>query len=157
MARLNAKSAGNIRNRLLAECFYATGDIERYGSGFIRIRRALREYPETSLNLLEKGDFFWAELCLTPIKTPIKTPINNLSELEEKILNALRADNTATFQMLAGQLGISRHTVIEYVNKLKGKQIIKRAGSRRSGRWELITQGGDESGGGWEIGNKNGS
>lgn len=126
----------SIRNRLLAECFYATADIERYGSGFIRIRRYLHEYPEVSLKLLEKGDFFWAELCLTPIKTPI----NNLSELEGKVLNALVVNNAATFEMLARQLGISRNTVIEYIQKLKAKQVIKRVGSRRSGHWVLISE-----------------
>ena len=47
-----------------AWAFYLTGDIERYGTGFVRIREFLRSYPEVTLAVEEKGDFFWAELRL---------------------------------------------------------------------------------------------
>ncbi len=33
------------RNKLIAEAFYLTGDIEKYGSGFMRIRKELETYP----------------------------------------------------------------------------------------------------------------
>jgi predicted HTH transcriptional regulator len=33
----------SIRNKLLAEAFFLTGDIEKYGAGFIRIRKKLKE------------------------------------------------------------------------------------------------------------------
>jgi ATP-dependent DNA helicase RecG len=33
------------RNKLLAEAFYLTGDIEKYGSGFRRVREYIEEYP----------------------------------------------------------------------------------------------------------------
>jgi len=52
----------SLRNKLLAEVFYLTGDIERYGTGFIRIRDFLKDYPEITLSVAEKGDFFRAEL-----------------------------------------------------------------------------------------------
>ncbi len=48
----------SIRNRLLAEAFYLIGDIERYGTGFIRIREYLKGYPELSFNFEEQGDYF---------------------------------------------------------------------------------------------------
>ena len=34
-----------IRNKLIAEAFYLTRDIEKYGSGYIRIRREIADYP----------------------------------------------------------------------------------------------------------------
>jgi predicted HTH transcriptional regulator len=34
------------RNKLIAEAFYLTGDIEKYGSGFIRVREAIKDYPK---------------------------------------------------------------------------------------------------------------
>jgi len=52
----------SIRNKLLAESFYLLGDIERYGTGFVRIRRMLKEYPEISYRISEVGDFFRFEL-----------------------------------------------------------------------------------------------
>lgn len=42
-----------LRNKLVAEAFYLTGNIEKYGSGFIRIRKALKEYPELSFSVQE--------------------------------------------------------------------------------------------------------
>ncbi len=33
------------RNKLIAEAFYLTGDIEKYGSGFVRVRQAIKKYP----------------------------------------------------------------------------------------------------------------
>ena len=42
-----------LRNKLVAEAFYLTGNIEQYGSGFIRIRKALKDYPELSFSVQE--------------------------------------------------------------------------------------------------------
>ncbi|TBR14841.1 MAG: hypothetical protein EPO43_06205 [Rugosibacter sp.] len=49
----NYKSS--LRNKLIAEAFYLTSNIEKYGSGFIRIRKALRDYLEVSLEVKEIG------------------------------------------------------------------------------------------------------
>jgi ATP-dependent DNA helicase RecG len=35
-----------IKRRLLAEAFYLTGDIEKYGTGFICLHNWLKDYPE---------------------------------------------------------------------------------------------------------------
>ncbi|MCD4674973.1 MAG: putative DNA binding domain-containing protein, partial [Desulfobacula sp.] len=52
----------SIRNKLLAESFYLMGDIEKYGTGFIRIRKFLEDYPEVTLKINEIGDYFKAVL-----------------------------------------------------------------------------------------------
>ena len=33
------------RNKLIAEAFYLTNNIEKYGSGYIRIREEMKVYP----------------------------------------------------------------------------------------------------------------
>ena len=43
----------SLRNKLVAEAFYLTGNIEKYGSGFIRIRQALSDYPELDFKVEE--------------------------------------------------------------------------------------------------------
>ena len=43
----------SLRNKLVAEAFYITGNIEKYGSGFIRIRKALRDYPKIDFEIKE--------------------------------------------------------------------------------------------------------
>ena len=50
-----------LRNKLVAEAFYLTTGIEKYGSGFIRIRQALRDYPEVQFTVEELS----GGLCLT--------------------------------------------------------------------------------------------
>ncbi|MDO8952056.1 MAG: putative DNA binding domain-containing protein [Draconibacterium sp.] len=52
------------RNKLLAEAFYLTGEIEKYGTGFIRIRKAMEEYPELQINILSSSDFMRIELLV---------------------------------------------------------------------------------------------
>ena len=44
------------RNKLIAEAFYLTNNIEKYGSGFIRIRKELKAYPDIALEIAEIGD-----------------------------------------------------------------------------------------------------
>jgi len=45
-----------LRNKLVAEAFYLTKNIEKYGSGFIRIRKELEAYPEVTFTIEEIGD-----------------------------------------------------------------------------------------------------
>ena len=52
----------SIRNKLLAEAFFLTGDIEKYGTGFIRIRKKLKELKTAMYKISEVGDFFRVEL-----------------------------------------------------------------------------------------------
>ena len=44
-----------LRNKLIAEAFYLTKNIEKYGSGMIRIRKALEEYPEITFKIEQTG------------------------------------------------------------------------------------------------------
>jgi ATP-dependent DNA helicase RecG len=45
-----------LRNKLIAEAFYLTKNIEKYGSGFIRIRKELETYPEIIFAVEEIGE-----------------------------------------------------------------------------------------------------
>jgi len=125
------------RNRLLAEAFYLTGDIEKYGTGFIRVRELIKDFPDTTLSINEMGDFLIIGVAATPTKTPIKK-VTGLTSLEQKIFNEIKKDNAITFNRIADVLSISRYTVVEYVNKLKTKGVIKRQGSARAGYWEIL-------------------
>lgn len=133
------------RNRLLAEAFYLTGDIEKYGTGFIRVRKLFEKVSHIALKINETGDFLKVEAAVTPTKTPIKTPTKTptkttatLTALEEKILNEIKKDHAITFNRIAAAISISRHTVAEYISKLKTKGVIKRHGGTRGGYWEIL-------------------
>lgn len=115
----------SLRNRLLAEMFYLTGDIERYGTGFVRIREYLKDYPEIAITVEEMGDFFKAELRLTPpitppITSPITPPITppievHLTDFEMKLLRLLKNEPRASATVIASLLGIKKDTVKELV------------------------------------------
>ena len=138
----------SIRNKLLAESFYLMGDIEKYGTGFIRIRKLIEDYPRVSYSISETGDFFKVEMRHTPTKTttkpPLETPLKTeiqdvyLTELEDKIFRQIQIDNHITFENIATNLSISRNTVKEYVDKLKNKRVLRRVGGRRGGHWEIL-------------------
>ena len=64
----------SLRNRLLAEAFSLTGDMERYGTGFVRVREILQAYPEIVLRGEEMGDFFKVELQQAARVTPPQSP-----------------------------------------------------------------------------------
>ncbi len=50
------------RNKLIAEAFYLTHDIEKYGSGYLRVRREIAEYPTMTFDYRESGDGYLARL-----------------------------------------------------------------------------------------------
>ena len=45
-----------IRNKLIAEAFYLTNDIEKYGSGYIRVRKEITNYPTMQFEYEEIGE-----------------------------------------------------------------------------------------------------
>lgn len=50
------------RNKLISEAFYLTGDVEKYGSGFQRIRESISYYPTMELILNEISGGFMVTL-----------------------------------------------------------------------------------------------
>ena len=50
------------RNKLVSEAFYLSRDIEKYGSGFIRIREEIRKFPAMDFTFSESGDGFLVTL-----------------------------------------------------------------------------------------------
>ncbi|GHV66208.1 hypothetical protein FACS1894199_09150 [Bacteroidia bacterium] len=63
------KYQANARNKMIAEAFYLTGDIEKYGSGFRRIRKELDKYPTMKLKCEEVPNGFLATVSYVQQKT----------------------------------------------------------------------------------------
>jgi len=78
--------ASSIRNKLLAEAFYLTGDIERYGTGFVRVRKSLQDYPELEVSFEEMGGFFKVDIQVTESVSPQLPPqLNSYCPFAEKL------------------------------------------------------------------------
>lgn len=115
------------RNKLLAEAFYLTGDVEKYGTGFIRARRILKEtYPELVLTLEEKHGFFVAKLKTTPKTTP-----------KTSILSLIKEDNTISKEKISELTGLSVEGVRYHLRKLKEEVGLKWVGNPRNGYWSI--------------------
>ena len=97
-----------IRNKLLAEAFYLTGDIERYGTGIVRIRKALLDYPELAFSFEEMGGFFKVDLQIINTVTPQVTP-----------------QVTKILQLLQGRKELSRNDIQKLLT-LKDREHMRR-------------------------------
>ena len=110
--------------------------VEKYGSGFIRIREILKSYPALRYSIEEVGNGFLFILKKTTPKTTTKaTPKTTLSG---KIINCLENNPSSTKQEIADKLGISINTVKEYITKLKKSGVIIRIGGSKTGYWEIV-------------------
>lgn len=148
-----------LRNRLLAEAFYLTGDIEKYGTGFVRIREWLRGYPEVTYFLEEMGDFFKVDIVRPasaepagrlrprtgqiqdlPENLPEHLPENlpeKLSDLQADIIGKMSSDPKVTYMQLAQMTGRSKEAIRHNINKLKDMGIVARVGPAKGGHWRV--------------------
>ena len=67
----------------------------------------------------------------TPKTTPKTTP--------ERILALLKAEPEITQRRLAERIGLTRDGVKYHLGKLRAAGVIRRVGSARAGRWEVLT------------------
>jgi len=139
----------SIRNKLLAEAFYLMGDIEKYGTGFVRIREMLKDYPELSFSMEEIGDFF--RIVLTSQATPdnLENDLQNnlendlqkrfgLTDNQLKILVAVTQDRAVTQKKLSDLVGITSKNIRLNMKKLKEQGLLKRIGPDKGGYWQIM-------------------
>ena len=71
------------RNKLIAEAFYLTGDIEKYGTGYTRIRKEIADYPTMKFEFEEKPSAWLVTIRYEKRKTEEK------GELETEVTTEL--------------------------------------------------------------------
>ena len=123
------------RNKLIAEAFYLTGDIEKYGSGFIRIREEIRDYPTMAFRYEESGDGFFVSLSYQEQKIS-STVVNSgegVNEGVNELLKLIRNKPGNRIPQLSQHLGVSKKTIERWVVTLKRKGLIEYRGSSKTG------------------------
>ena len=133
----------STRNKLIAEAFYLTGDIEKYGSGFIRIRNAVAGYNTMKFDFKEIANGFLTELSYRIQKTSTKDGTKDGTKgykeaTMHRIIDVLIQNREITIDATAEILGIPRRTLVRYFEELKIQKKIRRIGSRRDGYWEVL-------------------
>jgi len=139
------------RNKLLAEAFYLTGDIEKYGSGFKRILNELKQYPTMNLECNEIPNGFLVTLSYITQKINSNSEVGDkvgdkvgekvgekLTDNQRKILETIKVNPSISASDLAKIINISTRKIEVNIAKLKSKGLMVRVGSDRGGRWEII-------------------
>ena len=128
-----------------------TGDIEKYGTGFIRIRKKLNELKTAAYKISEVGDFFRVELwdirSSDVENDPVKEFIDPVKNLESRfkltknqilILKVVLKNNKITQKKLSEIVGITRKNILNNMKKLKENGVLKRVGSDKTGYWKIL-------------------
>lgn len=139
------------RNKLLAEAFYLSGDIEKYGSGFIRIRKALQQYPTMKMELKEIGGGFMVTISYNKQKTSKENVTDNVTDnvtgnvtenvtenRADKIIELIRKNPFITTEEMSRILKVSKRTVIRDMDQLKKENRVAYEGPSKGGRWKVI-------------------
>ena len=122
------------RNKLVAEAFYLTGNIEKNGSGYIRIRKELQAYPDVSLDVAEIGGGL---LVTFKQNGGVNGGVN---EGVNEILNYIRMKPGVKTTEITAALGIPQRTLERWLNQMKkAKKIIFR-GAPKSGGYFVVTE-----------------
>ena len=158
--------SASTRNRLIAEAFYLTKDIEKYGSGFIRIRQAIADYPTMKYEFRNEGNGFYASLMYEKQKMSDGGRVgndtlnlendtlnlendtlnhgndtlnhgNDTLNIEDKILLMLKDNPHTTLSQMAEHMGVSRITVQRLLSLLQQQGRVLRIGARKNGYWQI--------------------
>lgn len=135
----------NTRNKLIAEAFYLAGDIEKYGSGFVRIRKEIATYPTMQYNYQEIANGFLVELSYHNQKTTnkiekvVEKVVENLTDNQIKIIQLIENNKFISAKEIAATIKISHRKVQENMLKLKSLGIIKRIGPAKGGHWQVMS------------------
>ncbi len=129
------------RNNLLFGLMQRMDLVEKSGSGFLRIRRALRKY-KISDPIIET-DEHWFTLTFPRPNLQKRTiqerfeGIENTQKSSEKILGILRKQNRISAKEISKKLGISSRAIEKNIMKLKKEGFLKRIGPDKGGYWKI--------------------
>lgn len=122
------------RNKLIAEAFYLCRDIEKYGSGFIRIRKEILSYPTMELTYEESGDGFLVALRYQRQKISSREEsAEGISEGINLLLQYIQKTPGQRTPQFADHFQIPAKTIERWIGKLKQKGLIEFRGSKKAG------------------------
>jgi ATP-dependent DNA helicase RecG len=151
------------RNRQIAGVVKDIGWIEKYGTGIRRIRKMFRDYgskePDfgivsgcfavtayaTDYNCAENsienygekvGENVAENVAENVTDSVTENVTENVTERMRDILDLMKANKKISHVKLAGQLSVTKMTIIRDVEKLKTKGLLERIGSAKNGYWK---------------------
>ena len=130
----------HLRNKLIAEAFYLTKNIEKYGSGFIRIRKELESYPEMDFQVEEIGDGF---MVMFRMKSKIGEGVSEgisegVSEGVTSLLECIRKNPGLRIPQLSEKLNVPAKSIERWIGHLREEGKIVFRGAPKTGGYFLL-------------------
>ncbi len=141
-----------LRNPLIAETMFRSGDIERWGSGIKRIHDECAEYG-IKVEFIRRKTGFVVSFYRTESaeekenieistqksdqKTDQKTD-QKINSSEDEILSLMRENRKTTISQISLEINKGITVTKELVRKLKHQGKIKRIGPDKGGYWQVI-------------------
>jgi ATP-dependent DNA helicase RecG len=135
---LKMQHLSRLRNKLIANVFYRSGQIEAWGRGTLKILEEAHkgDYPEPEFEdfedgiLVRFGKKIFAENQHIPSISEIKYADN--------ILKLIKENQKITIKQMAEKLSMSDRTIRRILMELVNAKIIYRTGSNKTGNWVII-------------------
>ena len=127
-------------NKLITKAFYLTGDIEKYGTGFKRLREWFSEYPELKFNVADLTDSILVKV------EPVQTQNDNgginggINKDLTNLLQLIKNNPGLRTKQLSRHLNNAERTVEKWISTLKNKQLIIFKGSKKTGGYYIKDQ-----------------
>jgi len=125
-----------IRNPILVS-YVAKGLLPYHGLGS-GIKRALEEWPQIDFTDDREGCLFTATVSRTVAASSGESSVKSSGKTEEQILGYLSEKAEMTIPDLAEAVGLSTRAVEKQIAKLRKGGRLRRVGSRKAGRWEVL-------------------
>lgn len=131
------KYSSELRNKLIAEAFYLTKDIEKYGTGFSRIRDEIKSYPTMRFDFYEQGNGFVTSLSYTKQKisaTNSVEPVNDtVNDTVNKLFELIETNPGKRRPFFEKELKVSQRTIHRWLKELQMKDKIEFRGAPKTG------------------------
>jgi ATP-dependent DNA helicase RecG len=131
-----------LRNETIARVLYLCKDVETFGSGIRKIyslcNAAGVEIKYENADTDFKIEFSRIDRNKSPLSGQENGQINDhISDLEQAVLSCLREKPEMTNAELIVKTGKSQRTITRVLASLKGKGLINRIGSNKTGYWNV--------------------
>lgn len=124
----------------MAEAFYLTGEIEKYGSGFIRIREAIAGYPTMVLTVKEAAGGFSAQLQYQQQRiseTTTQTTDGGVNGGVNELLQLIQSSPGVQISEVMQKLKVSRRSIERWLKQLREQGIIEFRGAPKTGGYYM--------------------
>ena len=128
-----------LRNEVIAKTLYLCKNVESFGTGIKKIY-ALCEAENININYVNEDTAFTLEFSRVDrnITTQDGEINGGINEIEMQLFELVKEFPSATNEELAVKIGKSSRTISRLLAYLKGKNLIERVGSNKTGYWKTI-------------------